>query len=152
MKHTPIQRLIQLKTEHVNQLRQDLQQLEQLVEDNDKLHQQALAAHVEYAEQIQVLEAGGGQLFGMEMIDRRRYLAQLHQESSRQAVALDNLRQQCEYAQQGLKQAYMEKKSLDLLLERKLIADTTQQNRKAYAQADDAHVTRNVQGADSEHY
>jgi len=148
MKTDKINRLIDLKTEHLNGLRQDYRRLEQLVTDSEKLHQQALSHYDGYAKQIHAMEADGTQLLAVDMIDRRRFLATLHKEVSSTTDALAEVVKQQEYAQQGLKQAYVEVKSLELLAERKSILKKHQDNRKLFTLADDEHAARIVQIGD----
>ncbi len=145
MKTDKINRLIDLKTEHLNGLRQDYRRLEQLVTDSKKLHQQALSHYDGYTKQIHAMEADGTQLLAVDMIDRRRFLATLHKEVSSTTDALAEVVKQHEYAQQGLKQAYVEVKSLELLAERKTILKKHQDNRKLFTLADDEHAARIVQ-------
>lgn len=144
MKTDTIRRLIALKTESINQLRQDLYQLEQLVKESRKEHELILVETQDYADGISLQESSGKSLLAIEMIERRRFLASLHLEVSRKKKSVAEVEQQYDYALNNLKQAYMEVKTLDLLAERKAALKLLQDSRKSFTTADDEQTMRHV--------
>ncbi|MCB5191885.1 hypothetical protein LG198_14220 [Methylobacillus arboreus] len=142
-----IQRLIAIKTEHLNALRQDMRQLDMLHASVRQQHDAALKDYQDYAAQILVLE-NRQYSSATEMMDRRRYVVQLHQVAEQARQALENVQQQQDLAKETLMQSYTEVKSLELLAERQQASLLQEERRKMFVLADDEQMLRYMARAD----
>lgn len=136
-------RLIAIKREELDRFRQDLGRMVRLVElgeaqfDRAKQDEQAFLEEIRQAEQRAQasLDAKG-------MIERRRYLMHLQNETEKKQVALDQALEQQKQARRSLEKAFAEMRSLERLAEHRQTRAAAERQRLEYLRADDQEITK----------
>lgn len=146
MRADTIQRLIQLKDEELNGLRLDVARLDQLVNDAQNRHKHTLHDYEQFMEQIRASASDNRTLAAHDLIAHRGFLAHLHQQSKSTEQILLEVTKQRDFAQQALEQLYIEKKSFELIDERKRTIKQHEQNRHQFMMADDEELLRTERG------
>ncbi len=140
-----IARLIAIKREEVDRLRQDLGRIERLVElaqTQLESAEQDEAAFLEETRQAEHPTAGGLDAEGM--LERRRYLMHLQGETEKQRRTLDQALEQQRRARRGLDKAFAEMRALERLAERRQLRAVAERQRLDYLRADDQEITKTV--------
>lgn len=138
-----VARLIAIKREELDRLRQDLGRMDRLVElgraqfDGAKRDEQAFLEETRQAEQ-----RTQASLDARKMIERRRYLLHLQSETEKKQLALDQALEQQKQARRSLEKAFAEMRSLERLAERRRTRAAAERQRLEYLRADDQEVTK----------
>jgi hypothetical protein len=141
MSNDAISRLIELKDEELNGLRLDMERLDQLVLDTQKQLEASQKEQEAFLDHIRKTENGAS--FGANgMMEHRDFLAHLSRLSKGVEQMLREVEQQRDFAQRALELAYVEKKSFEIIIERKRIVKQKKDIRHQFLMADDEELLR----------
>jgi len=143
-----VARLIAIKREELDQYRQDLARLEQIVSAARTLLDTAIENERNFLDEIRQNEHAETRLDPPRMIQNRRYLIHLQNETKQTQEAADQAVTQRDQAHQCLKTAHSEMRSLERLAERRQVRAHSEQQRLDYLRADDQEIARNISRGD----
>jgi flagellar biosynthesis chaperone FliJ len=134
-------RLIEIKKGELESLRKELVLLSGLEQEAHDKYIHALKQKKDFIKETQEIE-GKRLLTASTMISHRAFLAHLHQQSLDLEGLLMQVREQLEHARNGLKQAYVEMKSFEMIAKRKSDEKRTKQTRNQFVASDDEELVR----------
>lgn len=135
-----LNRLISLKREEMDGLRQDLARLDHLLAVAEQDWNGARKDEAGFLELTRLRESNG--LEAHLMVERRRYLALLHDKTEEKILAKNQALAQRDQAMKSLEAAYLEIRALEKLSERRTTIALEDARRSAYMQADDYEIAR----------
>lgn len=135
-----IERLIDMQRDGLETLRKDLFTLGRLVEEHGERLEQARTEQILFAEEARKFEAE--LLVAAQMLDSRRYLAYLQQQTDLAEKMLHEVSEQKRHAQQAFDDCYAEIRKLECVVERRREAAKQELQRKSYVLADDMELVR----------
>lgn len=142
MRHDAINQLVTIKGEELNSLRLDMIRLDKLVQESQCQLDNARKAQDAFLQQIREAEQNGLMVSADNMMDQRNFLCHLHQQTKNAEQLLVSVTQQRDLAQRALEQLYVEKKSFELVAQRKNDAKKLKQTRRQFIMADNEELIR----------
>lgn len=137
-----ISRLIELKAQEVDELRKDMERLDQLLDESKARHDLASQEKGRFLEAISGMSTSGQMLSASSMLEHRGFLRLLSSQTEEAERVVDDINKQRDLAHEGLKQAFVEKKTFELIEKRRNIIYQTRVNRRELTEADDAELVR----------
>lgn len=143
-KKNPISRLVELKAQEIDELRKDFERLEQLVNDSQAHLDVAIEGRENFSKKVYSMEGEGEVLDAGSMLEHRKFLNLLDQKIKDAEFTLQDIGKQRDLAHEGLKQAFIEKKTFELIGKRRDAASLSIKNRRQLTETDDAELIRLV--------
>ena len=142
MTNTKIERLVRIKREGLNSLRQDLMRLGQMLSLSESALEAKASEENDFIKGIQALEVTGSALYPAEMLASRNYLIHLEVQIKTIQNELAELNRQLENARFAVNQAYVEIKALEKVSENKKNELVLKQSRRNQFIVDEAELIR----------
>lgn len=139
-----LKQLISIRRAAMEELLRDVTTLNHLVDVANDRCIEVEANHIHFLEDIRQAEGVSFSLTSAEMIERRRYLARLRGLCHDATRLYKEVNQQREGAQTAFDEKFKEVRTLDRLVERRVMARHKEQLRRDYLTADDAEIMRDA--------
>lgn len=140
-----IERLVAIKREALDEFRQDVVRLNDIVDAVDQRFRQALENSKQFLAETISSETRGNTLDAEAMIGARRYLHWLQDLAVKISQELEQAKARHAEAASLLENAFTEVRALERLLERRQRAKVLRQSRTDYFAADDQEICRVAQ-------
>jgi flagellar export protein FliJ len=142
-----LRKLIALRQENLDRLRQDVLRLRQLQQEARRALDDANGSLVSFLAEMRSAEGKDARLHVDRMQDRRAYRVQLDQRVAEHSDALAALENQLDQAQAALEACHREIKALERIAERREETAHIAEQRRDYRAADDAELQRLAYGS-----
>gem|GEM_PF-3817286 len=119
-----------------------MERLDQLMDESQVKHDIAMQDQKSFLKVISDISAGGRALSAGNMLQHRNFLKLLDQRTKDAERVVDDISKQRNFAHEGLKQAFVEKKTYELIERRRDTLNKEKLNRCQLTETDDAELNR----------